>query len=619
MKDWKDLLDAAPMCCMVCAPDGVISFVNLAVSELTGFTREEVMGRDIAMLLPGFLTGPAGGRGKARWQGAGLGCEILTKSGQRIPVSLSCASLRNSEGGLNGLVCCATDQRHTHRIEQALRQSELLLGSVFDAIPDLMVVRDRDLRVVLANQPGGGAEEAGSGWTPHACGTNGGGPCSPCLARQVFEDGAPRRREGADPRDGHPCEHHVYPVFDADGAVVMVIEHFHDISERKRLEDQLHQAQKLEAIGTLAGGIAHDFNNIIGVILGYAQMAALRGAEPRILEYFNEISLAADRAGELVRQILSFSRHAPEVKKPVQLRPVVKEALKLLRSTLPTSIEIRQEIAADLPPVLADPIRIHQVLMNLCTNAKHAMREEKGVLGVRLRRRRLADPSRDGCPGLTPGDYLELEVSDTGCGMDERTVRRIFDPFYTTKAPGQGTGLGLSVVHGIVTGLGGAVTVSSRPDEGSVFHVLLPVYAGDEQGERGGEQGAGDVPRGRGAETILLVDDDTALALTMEKMLQELGYRPTVCTDSGRAWDFFERHPEAFDLVITDMTMPGLNGMDLSRKILAMSPATPIILCTGFSELIDEQTARAAGIRAYLTKPVSLTTLANALREALTG
>ncbi len=734
---WETILDGMPESLIVLSPGGEIRFVNQATCELLGYGKEELQGRDIDLIMAGGLFGHTPGAVQSRWLGAKISCEYQTKIGGGIPMELACSSLRDNAGELSGIVCCATDLRRQHTVEQALRQSELMLGSVFDAIPDPLAVRDRDLHILLSNRHDDETSPAGhrTGLIRDSCHQQMDPSCSPCLVREVFASGKPQRREKHDPLDGATREYNAYPVFDVDGSVVMAIEHIHDISvriaaerklrdseqrfqlfmdnvpgavfiwnengrilfanrfareelslgapdmenghpgeitalpllanwknpltedvqaavvsltdrndrlrsfslyrfplrheqdqnlagaialditEQKLLETQLQQSQKLEAIGTLAGGIAHDFNNILGAILGYAELIRLHTAEGLVAQDLDEIVVAAKRAAELVRQILSFSRHAEEEARPVQVRFVVKEALKLLRSTLPSSIEIIQDISPDLSPVLADPTRIHQVLMNLCTNAKQAMRDQKGILRVALHEREVDDPLRLGCPHIAPGAYLDLEVSDTGCGMEPQLLRRIFDPFFTTKEKGQGTGLGLSVVHGIVTRLAGGITVSSQPGQGSTFHVLLPVIAGDDAAG-GSEANVGtNILQGEG--TILLVEDEVNLARLMEKILVGLGYRVTTCTDSLRAWKVFQDNHREFDLVFTDMTMPGLNGAELSQRILKLSPKKPIVLCTGFNELINEEQAKRLGIRAYLKKPVPIEQLARTLHEVL--
>ncbi|MGO9374065.1 MAG: PAS domain S-box protein [Syntrophobacteraceae bacterium] len=403
------------------------------------------------------------------------------------------------------------------------------------------------------------------------------------------------------------------PVKDLSGNIINYINISRDVTLENKLERELRQAQKIESIGTLAGGIAHDFNNILGIILGYAELAQTSATtkSPQH-KHLTQVLQAALRAKDLVSQILTFSRQTEQKKQPLQIAPVVKEALKLLRSSLPTTIEIRPEI--EIPPendvVLADPTQIHQVLMNLCTNAAHAMRTSGGVLSVCLSE---VDASAvSGPPGLRTRPYLRLAVTDTGDGMDAAVMERIFDPYFTTKGVGEGTGLGLSVVQGIVKNHGGVITVYSEPGRGTTFHVLLPTIE-----EHAAPEFVTNEVSPRGNERILFVDDEKSIVGFGKDMLDGLGYKVTAKTSSLEALETFRAEPGAFDLVITDMTMPDLTGAALAQRLWAIRKDIPIILCSGFSHLIDGSQAKELGIREYVTKPYTLTTLAKAVRKAL--
>ena len=400
-------------------------------------------------------------------------------------------------------------------------------------------------------------------------------------------------------------------LHNSKGRIVGAIESIRDITSRKRaekekqtLELQLRQVHKTEAIGTLAGGIAHDFNNILGIIMGYAELARMElSGETTARESIDEVLKAAHRAKGLVRQILDFSRTHEHERKPLHLIPVVKEVLKLLRASLPSSLEMEQtlELPAGGDLILADPTQIHQVLMNLATNAAHAMRGKEGKLRVALAPV-IFDALDPTTPvELSPGKYLDLMVEDTGHGMDQPIIERIFDPYFTTKGPGEGTGLGLAVVHGIVKNHGGAIRVFSEPDRGTVFHIYLPVLESVEPAE---PEPPPTLPGG--SERILLVDDEEALVRALKKMLETLGYQVTAVTGSREALEIFGGQPDAFDLVITDYTMPKMIGTELAREILKIRPTIPIILSTGFSERLDDEGAAAAGISALIMKPVSL-------------
>jgi CheY-like chemotaxis protein len=371
----------------------------------------------------------------------------------------------------------------------------------------------------------------------------------------------------------------------------------------------------MEAIGTLAGGIAHDFNNILSAILGYTDMALTdQTLDNRLRRYLDQVYKAGERAKDLVKQILAFSRQSDEALRPLGISPIVKEVLKLLRAALPSTIKIHCEIHADQDTVLADPTQIHQVLMNLCTNAAHAMHGGKGELIVSLSPMEIN-------PGdafiinhdLTPGMYLQLSVSDTGHGIDPVIMDRIFDPFFTTKKPGEGTGMGLSVVHGIVKSYNGAITVESKVGEGTTFHVYLPLLM-ETEGKPEVEAALRIIG---GKECILFVDDEESLVRLAEDMLSGLGYEVIGRTSSMEALELFRARPNRFDLVITDMTMPNMTGIELAREIMHIQPGVPVVLCTGFSEAITPETAKAMGVREFIMKPIIQKQLAEAIRRAV--
>ncbi len=414
-----------------------------------------------------------------------------------------------------------------------------------------------------------------------------------------------------------PLSHHIYDVFttplmDDQGQLIGTVHITRDITEKEELGKQLRQAQKLEAIGTLAGGIAHDFNNILGAVMGYTELT-LRGVPPESREYrfLLEAINAANRAKELVKQILTFTRQREQERKPMEMGVVVKEALKLLRASLPTTIDIRQNISSD-GVILGDPTQIHQIIMNLCTNAHHAMRAKGGVLEVAL-----TDVTVDGAMaaqlGVAQGSYLELVVRDAGHGMDTADLERIFDPYFTTKGSGEGTGLGLAVVHGIVKHSAGAIQVFSKPGEGSRFHVYLPRV--ELPGHKPAKYLGGDSPRG--TERILFVDDEQALATIAGTMLGQLGYDVTIMTSSVEALDRFQTQPDLFDLLITDQTMPGMTGAELAHRALHIRSTLPIILYSGFSEDITSEKVKAIGIQEFLMKPLAMEELASVIRRVL--
>ncbi|MDP3481210.1 MAG: response regulator [Desulfoprunum sp.] len=406
-------------------------------------------------------------------------------------------------------------------------------------------------------------------------------------------------------------------IRDAKDTIINYVSIQRDVTHELRLEHELRQSQKMEAIGTLAGGIAHDFNNILTAIIGYTDLAqhklAKDDAAARDLERVQE---ASSRAKELVKRILTFSRQGEQERKPIQMASIVDEVLKLLRSTLPSTIEIHQHITTSPKgdTVLADPTQIHQMLMNLGTNAAHAMRDLGGVLSVSL-----SDVDADASlvtlhPDLRLGPCLRLAVADTGHGMEANIKERIFDPYFTTKKVGEGTGMGLAVVQGIIKNHGGAINVYSEPGQGTIFHIFLPKL----EGETVHQTKAVELPNG-GTERILFVDDEAMLTELGQELLESLGYTVTATLDSREALHLFRSDPQAFDLVITDMTMPGLTGKELARELMAVRPDLPIILCTGFSEQINEKQAKESGIRGYIMKPYTINSLNTILRKVLAG
>jgi CheY-like chemotaxis protein len=348
--------------------------------------------------------------------------------------------------------------------------------------------------------------------------------------------------------------------------------------------------------------------------MAYTDMAMMETGVPHVVrQHLAEVRRASDRAKDLVRQILTFSRQQKHERKPMHLGPVIREVLKLLRSTLPSTIEIESHLAAETPAVFADPVQIHQVLMNLGANAAHAMRERPGRFTVRLELEVVGDAPHRALPELRPGRHARLTVSDTGEGMSAETLDRIFEPFFTTKGPGEGTGLGLAVVHGIVRDHEGAIQVESTPGAGTTFRLYLPEHRADAL-EGSAKQPA--LPPGRG-ERILFIDDEPAIGTVVGKLLSRLGYRVTAFDDPTQALATFTTDPDNFQLVITDLTMPRLTGIDIARHVLAARPRLPVLLISGYSATWTPARVRELGILDLIAKPLSMDTLANAVRHAL--
>ncbi len=388
-----------------------------------------------------------------------------------------------------------------------------------------------------------------------------------------------------------------------------------DITDMKKAEEDLLQAHKMEAVGTLAGGIAHDFNNILTAIIGFAEIAKYdisEGGSPK--NNIEQVLIAANRAKELVQQILTFSRKGGKTKQLLQPSSSIKEAIKFMRASLPTTIEIQEEIDPDCGSILANPTNIHQILVNLCTNALHAMENEKGILQIKLTRVELT--KRHNIlyeDNVVEGAFVVFMVRDTGQGMDKKTVDRIFDPYFTTKAVGKGSGMGLALVYGIVHDCGGFIKVESEPAKGTTFYVYFPAME-EKPGEVEEEQ-LESFPKGN--ERILAVDDDEVIVGLYQATLERLGYKVSSYCSSEKALEVFHSAPDSFDLIITDQTMPHLTGSELAQKILQIRPNIPIILCTGYSAIVSEKQAKEIGIASFVMKPVSMKVLAITVREVL--
>ena len=398
-----------------------------------------------------------------------------------------------------------------------------------------------------------------------------------------------------------------------DGKQVSVRCIFRNVTEQKQLEEKLFQSHKMEAVGTMAGGIAHDFNNILSIILGYSQLAKLELRSGNLSEeYLDQITTAARRATDLIKQILLFSRKAEQSLQYIKPHLIVKECLKMLRSTLPSTVQIVQNIDDECGVVYADPTQIHQIVVNLCTNARHAMEHEQGTLTVRLYRKKIEveEAIRE---NVKPGPFIVLSVGDTGHGIDKAIMTRIFEPYFTTKGVGSGTGLGLAVIHGIVQDYNGFILVESEIGKGTFFHIHLPAsethtpIAKEEQ----------DVILPTGSEQILAVDDEINLVEFQKDALKRLGYTVSTMKSSTEALKLFQANPDKFDLVITDQTMPEMTGADMAQEMIRVRPGIPIILCTGYSTVISREEAKQIGIKRFLMKPVSVNDLAFVVRKLL--
>jgi signal transduction histidine kinase/CheY-like chemotaxis protein len=402
------------------------------------------------------------------------------------------------------------------------------------------------------------------------------------------------------------------------GELAELIKNFNQMQEalkdREQLMNELQQSQKLEAIGTLAGGIAHDFNNILSAIMGYGELTQKRLLEDsKEYEYLGHILKAGDRAKDLVAQILTFSRQSLPHQVPTDIEPIAKEVLKLLRASLPSNIEIKSTIETGGYTILTDPTRIHQIIMNLCTNSYHAMEEQGGILEVNLAHEKIDEDQAACIPDLNSGNYLHLSIKDNGCGIEQKILDRMFDPFFTTKERGKGTGMGLSLVHGIMKENGGCIVIDSEVGKGTCFHLYFPVLKTSY-----GENATHLFPSlKKGTGRILFVDDEEEISKMGKQMLEFLGYDVTTYTSSVEAFEFFEARPDMFDIVITDQTMPEMSGTQLTQNLLSIRPDLAVILGTGHSTVVSAENAAEFGIREFLMKPYTLQKFSDAIHRIL--
>ncbi len=599
--------------------DGVCVDVNEGFAGLTGFRREEVVGQPGADI--------------QFWRDLDVRAQLIKTILEKGNVKNleTVFSLKNGEkrtGLISARIIHVHNEPHVLTIirdiedwkkdQEALKESEAKYRTIVDnALVAIYITQDHTLR--FCNQRF--AEMFGFNDPQEALGIHVNKIISPKSWDMV--DREVRRRENG----SKEYSHYFFYGIRTDGSEFEVESYgsriryqgkpavhgvLIDVSRQRQLEQQLRQAQKMEAIGTLAGGIAHDFNNILGAIIGYTELSlSCISAEERTHDFLNNVLKAADRAKNLVQQILTFSRQHELERKAVRVTLIIKEALHLLRSSLPATIEIRRHICDDTCMVFADPTQIHQVLMNLCTNAAHAMKEKGGVLTVNVDEVELsADETMNG--KLKAGTYLRLKVSDTGKGIPAAIKERIFEPYFTTKSADEGTGLGLAMVHGIVRGLNGHIEVESEIGLGTTFTAYFPVIKQDHALVTDSMEA---IPTGK--EKILFLDDEVPLADLGKQMLEQLGYRVVARTSSEDALAAFKQDPCWFDLVISDQTMPHMTGKELAQELVKIRKDIPIIICSGFSEIISQEQATSIGINAFVMKPLVKKDLANIVRNVL--
>lgn len=569
--------------------------VSSSLCRLLGYSRSEILGMMVIDLDEAAILTPEAEH--VTWQ-----TQYITKSGQQVRVECCC----HYSGHGGGQYSCFVEETPLQLESGAGSDSADLLKMILDAQQSNIVLFDCQKRVTWFNKLAAQtAEESGGGPIVGRCcsalwSNCQEGGCDQCPLDLVMETKLPVQKKMSI-HDGRRWRVSAVPILQEDGEVQHILFVGVDITEYLTLAEGVRKNHKLESLGTLAGGIAHDFNNILSGIIGYTELALMHATEDSDLKnYLFELSRAGQRATELVRQILTFSRGGESKLVRTDLPALAHEVLQLLRSTLPATIELKKEIITEVNPVLADPVQIHQIIMNLCTNASHAMEPSGGVLSVEIGPAELPRLFFVQHPDLLPGEYLRLSVGDTGSGMSQDVAQSVFDPYFTTKPPGQGTGLGLSVVHGIVKECGGHIQVESEEGKGSVFTIYLPTV----QRRESGDALLDNADMLRGAEKIMVVDDEPVVLEVTKTYLEMHGYTVIAERNSQKALEIFREAPLAIDMLVSDVTMPHLTGDRLAREFLAIRRDLPIILMTGYSDLVTEQRLMREGVKALVMKPL---------------
>ena len=613
-KELRSIFRAAPTGIGV-VRDRFIHQVNDRFCEITGYSKNELIGQSSRIVYQTDEEYEYVGKEKYRQISArGTGTvetKFKCKDGEIIDVLLSSTPIDLNDLS-KGVTFTALDITYLKTKESELLESEEKYRTMMEAMEEPVTICTGDYKINYMNpamirRTGRDATGENCFKALHDLEEK----CPWCMADQT-QQGLSFKTDIISPKDNRSYHISHAPIVHKNGTILkMTI--FRDVTDFKELESRLRQAQKMESIGTLAGGIAHDFNNILFPILGHTEMLLEDIAKDSPFSISpNEIYKGALRAKDLVRQILTFSRQDDNELTLMKIQPVIKEALKLIRSSIPATIDIKQNIQPECGVIKADPTQIHQIIMNLTTNAYHAMEDTGGALEVSLKEVELGALDLI-WPDMAPGLYACLSIADTGVGMDRILTDKIFDPFFTTKAKGKGTGMGLSVVHGIVISMNGAIQVFSEPGKGTKFHVYFPVEKSPSK-----EQAAKSKAKIQGGtEKILLIDDEEAILKMEKQMLERLGYHVISCTSSIEALEAFSDNPDRFDIVITDMAMPNMPGDKLSVELTRIRPGIPVLLCTGFSETMSQEKASSLGIKGFLLKPIVMKDLAQKIREVL--
>ena len=596
--------------------DGIVLDANDEAVAAYGWSREELAGNPIKQIVPEDRHGQADellNRCRAGETVRNVDGVRQHRNGRRIPVLLTLSMLTDEQGAPTGIVTIAQDMTEQKALESRLR----ILTKVFSESTVPTIIEDLNGIVLDANDEA----IAAYGWSREELAGNPIKQIVPEDRHGQADELLKRCRAGETVRNVDGVRQHRngrrIPVLltlsmltDAQGTPKGIATIAQDMTDIKKLEDELIQSKKMEAIGKLAGGIAHDFNNILAAIIGFTELSLNDVPKSSSLkENLQEVYSAGMRAKELVKQILAFARQSEEKKSPIQLSSVVQEVMSLIRSSLPATIEIRKNIKSE-SFVLGNATQIHQVLMNLCTNAAYAMEEAGGILEVSLKE--LMIEKEDTTTGIRQGEYAEIKVSDTGTGIAPEVIGSIFEPYYTTKGPGEGTGMGLAMTRGVIETYGGKIAVDSQLGKGATFSIYLPIT---KERPVQGEDVLVQLPTGK--ERILLVEDELPLAKMYRQMLRRLGYSVTIRNSSIDALELFHAKPDDFDLVITDMTMPKLTGDKLAVELMKIRPDILVILCTGYNTKLLDEAIFDTGIKALSFKPMIQADLAITVRKVL--
>lgn len=603
--------------------NGIITYVNQAWADMHGYSPQTLVGKHLSffhsdeqnanevipinkkVLRRGYHRGEVGHK---------------RSDGKLFSTHMTSTLQKDDNGRVIGFIGVASDLSEQKKVEEALRENEIKFRHLFNLSPQPISLMDLNGKILDVNQK---FCEKMQYSRNEIIGKNTLDLGFPAEDRQRFIDQLIENGDVAGyeisyrVKNNQSIQVQLYSKLLQIKGEFYTLTVFHDITAQRKLEAQLVQSQKMEAIGTLAGGIAHDFNNILSAILGYIELAKIY-IEPdsKVFQYLEEVFKAGNRAKELVRQILSISRQAEQKRKPVNINSIIREALRMLKATLPSSIEINENLDEKICLIEADPVQIHQVIMNLVTNAGQSMKDKGGILNVSLDIEEFQSNVRKKDQDIKSGKYVKLTISDTGHGISKEDRKRIFDPYYTTKAQGMGTGLGLAVAQSIVKKHGGNILFSSKPGAGTDFFIYLPVIDNKDIKDRDDVfENESLLPVGN--EHILLVDDEETIIDTGREMLEYLGYSVETYSKSAYALKEFRKSPDRYDLIISDMTMPEMNGDELAKKMIEIRPDIPVIICTGYNPQIDENAAKNIGLKAFIFKPLTFQKLATTVRNIL--